>query len=302
MPASGNATWLTGDVITATKLNSIETALVASVAKAGDTMTGFLTLSADPTAALHAATKQYQDAHASATTGIHGVGASTVESAAGAQAKVDAHATDPTAAHAAAAISVTPTGGIASADVQAALAELDSEKAAVGHTHPDATQSVSGFMSAADKTKLDGIQTLNSGSYVDTTTQIGPGATVTLSIALGAADFITGHLAIGPQPINYPWAYATVLFGTSNLHAVLLSGSSNNNAVSYMPTNTSRRAFSELQTSYVDALQVGDSLVPKNVRLQDVYISGSNLIVTLKNYHGTTTYTLAMRVDWTVRK
>lgn len=33
----------------------------SKVAKAGDTMTGFLTLSADPTSALHAATKQYVD-------------------------------------------------------------------------------------------------------------------------------------------------------------------------------------------------------------------------------------------------
>jgi hypothetical protein len=35
-----------------------------SVAKAGDTMTGLLTLSADPTSVLHAATKQYVDARA----------------------------------------------------------------------------------------------------------------------------------------------------------------------------------------------------------------------------------------------
>lgn len=38
------------------------------VAKAGDTMTGFLTLHADPTATLHAATKQYVDATAAAST------------------------------------------------------------------------------------------------------------------------------------------------------------------------------------------------------------------------------------------
>lgn len=38
-------------------------------------------------------------------------------------------------AHAASAISFTPTGNIASTDVQAAIAELDTEKAASGHTH-----------------------------------------------------------------------------------------------------------------------------------------------------------------------
>jgi hypothetical protein len=54
---------------------------------------------------------------------------------AAAQADLDAHVTDTTDAHDASAISVTPTGGIAATDVQAALAELDSEKAAASHTH-----------------------------------------------------------------------------------------------------------------------------------------------------------------------
>jgi microcystin-dependent protein len=36
-------------------------AYIGAVAKAGDTMTGFLTLNADPTSAMHAATKQYVD-------------------------------------------------------------------------------------------------------------------------------------------------------------------------------------------------------------------------------------------------
>src|SRR5574343_681157 len=45
------------------------------------------------------------------------------------------HPSQSTGAHAASAISVTPTGNIASTDVQAALAELDSEKSQVGHTH-----------------------------------------------------------------------------------------------------------------------------------------------------------------------
>jgi hypothetical protein len=42
--------------------SNIQTQINAKVAKAGDTMTGFLTLSADPTSALHAATKAYADA------------------------------------------------------------------------------------------------------------------------------------------------------------------------------------------------------------------------------------------------
>jgi hypothetical protein len=53
---------------------------------------------AAPSVAADIARKDTVDGHAAATTGVHGVGASTVESAAGAQAKVDAHANQ-TAAH-----------------------------------------------------------------------------------------------------------------------------------------------------------------------------------------------------------
>ena len=49
--------------------SAIQTQLDAMVEKAGDTMTGLLTLSADPSSALHAATKQYVDTQTSA--GIH---------------------------------------------------------------------------------------------------------------------------------------------------------------------------------------------------------------------------------------
>lgn len=57
----------------------------------------------------------------------------------------------------AAEIPFTPAGGLAATDVQAALEELDSEKSATGHTHSAATTGAAGFMSAADKTKLDGL-------------------------------------------------------------------------------------------------------------------------------------------------
>jgi len=64
--------------------------LSAKVDKLGDTMTGFLTLSADPTNVLHAATKQYADARGA----------------------------------------FTPSGNIAATTVQGAIAELDTEKVA----------------------------------------------------------------------------------------------------------------------------------------------------------------------------
>ncbi|MHB9131181.1 MAG: DUF4815 domain-containing protein [Armatimonadota bacterium] len=73
-------------------------------------------------------------------------------------------------------VGVTPSGGISASNVQAALQELDADKAAAGHNHesayaplghvgaaggahPAATETVAGFLSAADKTKLDSINT-----------------------------------------------------------------------------------------------------------------------------------------------
>ena len=47
--------------IAQSKIANLPTDLAARLLKAGDTMGGFLTLNADPTAALHAATKQYVD-------------------------------------------------------------------------------------------------------------------------------------------------------------------------------------------------------------------------------------------------
>src|SRR6056300_706493 len=55
--------------LTIANVVNLQTSLDAKVDLAGDTMTGFLTLSANPTAALHAATKQYVDTIAAA--GIH---------------------------------------------------------------------------------------------------------------------------------------------------------------------------------------------------------------------------------------
>jgi len=53
------------------------------------------------------------------------------------------HLSDTADAHDASAISVTPTGAIAATDVQAALAELDTEKAASAHSHSTALDDLS---------------------------------------------------------------------------------------------------------------------------------------------------------------
>jgi len=57
-----------GETTTAPSRNAVHDALALKVDKAGDTMTGFLTLHADPSSDLHAATKRYVDAIAE---GLH---------------------------------------------------------------------------------------------------------------------------------------------------------------------------------------------------------------------------------------
>lgn len=64
------------------------------------------------------------------------------------QAELDAHISDTSAAHAASAIGFSATGALSSTDVQAALAELDTEKAAASHTHT--ASQVTDFATAAD--------------------------------------------------------------------------------------------------------------------------------------------------------
>ena len=59
----------------------------------------------------------------------------------------------------AAAVTFAPHSTISATNVQGAIEELTDEKSETGHTHADVTESVAGFMAAADKTKLNGIAT-----------------------------------------------------------------------------------------------------------------------------------------------
>jgi hypothetical protein len=61
-------------------------------------------------------------------------------------------------------ITYAPYGNIQAVTVQAAINELDDEKAPVVHTHTNATTSSAGFMSNTDKTKLDNIAA-NANNY-----------------------------------------------------------------------------------------------------------------------------------------
>jgi hypothetical protein len=124
-------------------------------------------------------------------------------------------------------ISVAPAGNIAATNVQAALEELDAEKpntadvapishvGAGGAAHAEATPATAGFMSAADKAKLDGIPSDAEANQNAFTTVAVPGQspvvadakTDTLTLAAGenvtittdpATDTITISAAGGP--------------------------------------------------------------------------------------------------------
>ena len=86
---------------------------------------------------------------------------------------------------AASAVAVTPTGNIASTDVQAALAELDSEKAATSHTHPasaisDSTAAGRNMLTAANVTAQQALLGLGSLAYLNSI----PVTDITANLAL----------------------------------------------------------------------------------------------------------------------
>lgn len=84
--------------------------------------------------------------------------------------KLDGIEVGATADQNASEVPFTPTGSITSSDVQSAIDEINTELTAHigsgGSSHAAATTSVSGFMSAVDKTKLDGVE---SGATADQT-------------------------------------------------------------------------------------------------------------------------------------
>ena len=140
-----------GDVTDAHSIAGVTGLQAALDGKADDADITALDGRVDALEAVDNATQAELNTHAADTTSVHGIADTTaLETSAGAQAKADAaqaaaeatasaalsaHTGDVTDAHDASAISVVPAGGIAATDVQAALAELDSEKAATSHTH-----------------------------------------------------------------------------------------------------------------------------------------------------------------------
>lgn len=94
-----------------------------------------------------------------------------------------AHPTVATDAHAASAIQVTPVGGIASTDVQAALAELDTEKVTAAQV---AASSVAHAISADSATNAT--NATNATSAGNATTWAGANKTVSTAAPSGGVD------------------------------------------------------------------------------------------------------------------
>ena len=142
-------------------------------------------------------------AHETDTTAIHGIAdTSLLETATGAQAKVDVHVNDTSAAHAATAISYAGSTNLAATTVEAALDELDTEKQPVDTdltTIAGLTATTDNFLQAKSsawasrtvaqvKTDL-GLTGTNSG---DQTTIVGiTGTTTQFNTANSDADFYT---------------------------------------------------------------------------------------------------------------
>ncbi len=99
------------------------------------------------------------DQHLNRTDNPHAVTVAQIgaETPAGAQARIDTHTGKAAGAHPAIAVSVAAVGSISATNVQAALAELDTEKSPTTHVHSAATTAANGFMAGSDKQKLDGI-------------------------------------------------------------------------------------------------------------------------------------------------
>jgi hypothetical protein len=106
-----------------------------------------------------------------------------------AAADLAAHLADTADAHDASAISVVPAGAIAATDVQAALAELDSEKAAASHTHT--ASQVTDFTEASQDV-IGAMVVAAGGTYDD------PGGTITLPG--GAPSGAAGGVLAGTYP------------------------------------------------------------------------------------------------------
>ena len=169
--------------------STIGTSIGEKVAKAGDTMTGALTLSGAPTSNLHAATKAYVDSAQTAAEATASADATSKANAAQAAAEATA-ATDATtkanAAQSAAATDATTKANAAQAAAIAHADALTTDDVAEGTTQY--------FTDARAKTSAADLLT---GANLTNITITGTGAGLTITAENGVADSTTTDLAEG---------------------------------------------------------------------------------------------------------
>jgi len=157
-----------------------------------------------------------------------------------------------------------------------------------GAAHAVATSSASGFMSAADYTKLQGIQAgaeVNqnaSGFWSDTTTQVAANTTYTKTIPIGFAGK-KGRLVIRHGSSS---TWATVYFNTDSTKATSVEVTSTPTSQFYSKALGDARLGS--RNTYIS-----EGVNASATGLTEVYISGSNLIIVFRN-GSTSTATLSV--------
>jgi hypothetical protein len=146
------------------------------------------------------------------------------------QAAIDAHIADTVDAHEATAIGVTPTGGIASNNVQAALAELDTEKLAASLVTAYGLTLIAAANAGAARTvlALGTIATQNANAVSLTGGTIG--------LASGTLGYATGNGGTVTQALNKGTGVTlNKITGEITLNAAGLAA---NTAVTFTLTNS----------------------------------------------------------------
>jgi hypothetical protein len=289
--------WVTGDVITAALINHLETQYDEA--------------------------KSYTDTHAAATTGVHGVGASTIESTSGSQAKVNTHAAaaDPHTVYikhdlATAANDFLVASGVGAfikktlAETKTILGITAATTSAAGivelatlaevATGTDTARAVTpqGVKQETDK-RMNNTKAYGNFEYTDS---INASSTLTKTIALGA-NYSHGRLVIknkypgsGSSP-NY-FQGLTAVFGTDNTKT-LLSGAGYMSTTYYPAGGWSQRMLGKV-TGSAESVEYGRLVTGNaNITIDDIYINGANLTIVFRN-NSAGAISLACVGDWEV--